>query len=309
MTLEEKIDKYRLNDEQREFWYENVLRQVFLSDTSPSQTRPVFTLLTAQPGSGKTTAAVRNARQTNPYPVRFGGDDIRLTLPYADTVMHEDADNYSFITRPDMSWGREKLVDECLHNHYNLQIDSILIHADDYKMGTIMRAKEHGYKIECVVLGVPDFLSMVSMYNRREQQILKEGVGFPVVIKEHDYAYDILPDVTAKMYDLQIADRVRVINRQFKEFYDTDKSPHPNGDEIKEAINQARQSYVQRTYLAYTNTLWKSIYQNMKRRGASKEHFSAADEQYHKFEQICRQNGLYNPQTDTIYQSKLKEKS
>lgn len=305
MTLEEEINKYRLTNEQRQAWYDNLLRPTFLGGLKPNDKQPVFTLLTAQPGAGKTTAAVRNAQETSPYPARFGGDDIRILHPYARIIMLEDVANYPFITKPDMAWAREKLVDDCLNNRYNLQIDSILSNIDDYKMGTIMRAKEQGYRIECVTLGVPDYLSIVSMYNRRETQIERDGVGFPVTIKDHDRAYGLLPEVIAKMYDAKVADRVSVINRQFKSFYDTNKVTEPNGAAIKEAVIQARNSYMQKTYLAYVNTLWKSINQQMVQRKANDEQMIDVKEQYQKFTQSCIQNGNYNPQYDKDYLSFL----
>lgn len=301
MDLEELINKYRLTNEQRQAWYDNILVPTFLDGLQPCDGQPTFTLLTAQPGAGKTTAALRNAKETSPYPARFGGDDIRILHPYAKIILLENADKYPFITKLDMAWAREKLVNDCLNNHFNLQIDSILSNENDYKMGTILRAKEQGYKIECVTLGVPDFISIVSMYNRREQQISQDGVGFPVTINDHDRAYNILPEVVAKMYDCGVADRVRIINRRFKEFYDTDKALNSNGDNIKTAITEARNSYKQKTYLAYADTLWQSIYQNMEKRGASIEHFAAADEQHHRFEQVCKQSGIYDPKTEQNY--------
>lgn len=301
MTLEEEINKYRLTNEQRLAWYDNLLRPTFLNSLKSSNSQPVFTLLTAQPGAGKTTAAFRNAQETSPYPARFGGDDIRILHPYAKIIMLEDIANYPFITKPDMAWAREKMVDECLENKYNLQVDSILSNPNDYKMGTIMRAKEQGYRIDCVVLGVPDYLSIASMYNRREEQINRKGVGFPVTIKDHNRAYEILPEVVAKMYDNGVADRVRVINRRFKTFYDTNNAQEPSGEAIILALNEARQSYVQKTYLAYADTLWQSVYKNMKKRKASDDEINQADEQYTKFKKICDQTGLYDPQIDKNY--------
>ena len=226
---------YVLNDKQREIWYDQVVAPMFLEGKKISD-KPTFVLLTGQPGAGKTTAAIKCSQNISPEPVRFGGDDIRILLPYADKLLRENPVEYPFISKADMSWAREKLVNDCINNKLNIQIDSILSNPNDWKMGTLLKVKDAGYRIECTALGVHRYISEVSMFSRREEQIKNFGVGFPVTMATHDKAYEILPAVVAKMHKEGIADKVSIYNRIFENFYDTDKVENPSEEGIISGI-------------------------------------------------------------------------
>ena len=281
--------KYGLTDEQREEWYDNVIKPLFLEGKQKSD-KPVFVLLTGQPGAGKTTAAAKYAQMLNPEPVKFGGDDIRILLPYAGELLKENPEEYPFITKPDMAWARQKLVTDTFKNGYNLQMDCILSNPNDWRMGTLLQAKEAGYRIECVALGVHRYLSEVSMFSRRDEQIQSIGVGFPVTLGPHDTAYELLPEIVSKMYNEGIADKVSVYNRVFENYYDTDKEQNPNGQEIMKKITKARQDYLSSESLNYIKTQWENTYESMQTRDASKEQLNEVYSHYNAFR---KNSGLY----------------
>ncbi|MBQ8677826.1 MAG: zeta toxin family protein [Alphaproteobacteria bacterium] len=304
MTANPSPITYPLTEQEREDWYNTTVVTNFLDGIKPSK-HPTFTLITAQSGAGKTTTAKILAQEADTHPARFSGDEIRETLPYATQLWRDNPEEYLFISKPDMSWARERLVDDCMKNGYNIQVDTILSSPNDYKMGTIMRAKEHGYKIECVVIGVPEVLSMVSMYYRREAQIRAGKDGFPVTVTHHDKAYELLPEVVAQMYEAGNADRVRVVNRKFKEFYDTEHTANPTGAGIKAALNKCRESYIYKTTLAYIDTLWDNVEQSMQERKAPDYQKSEVAEQRGKFIKFTQNRGLYIPQQDTNFNKHL----
>ena len=259
---------YVLNDKQREIWYDQVVAPMFLEGKKISD-KPTFVLLTGQPGAGKTTAAIKCSQNISPEPVRFGGDDIRILLPYADKLLRENPVEYPFISKADMSWAREKLVNDCINNKLNIQIDSILSNPNDWKMGTLLKVKDAGYRIECTALGVHRYISEVSMFSRREEQIKNFGVGFPVTMATHDKAYEILPAVVAKMHKEGIADKVSIYNRIFEIFYDTDKVENPSEEGIISGIIKSRESYLNKESLNYIDLSWKNVKDKMLARNAS----------------------------------------
>ncbi len=259
---------YVLNDKQREIWYNQVIVPMFLEGKKSSE-KPTFVLLTGQPGAGKTTAAIKYSQMLNPEPVRFGGDDIRILLPYADKLLRENPAEYPFISKADMSWAREKLVSDCIDNKFNIQIDSILSNPNDWKMGTLLKVKDAGYRIECTALGVHRYISEVSMFSRREEQIKNFGVGFPVTMDTHDKAYEILPAVVAKMYKEGVADKVSIYNRIFENFYDTDKVENPSEEGIIGGIIKSRESYLSKESLNYIDLSWKNVKDKMVARNAA----------------------------------------
>ena len=283
------MNKYHLNEQERLKWYENTIRPLFLEGKQASN-QPVFILLTGQSGAGKTTASFKYAKQISPEPVKFGGDDLRILLPYAPKLLKENPLEYPFITKSDMSWAREYLVDESLKNRYNIQIDSILSSPNDWKMGTVIKAKEAGYRIECVALGVHRYLSEVSMFARREEQIKSLGVGFPVTMEPHDKAYEILPGVVAKMYKEGIADRVSIYNRMFEQYYDTQSQKGATEQDIMKAIMRSREDYLNRESLNYINALWENIYDSMLQRNASEEQLKEVSTYHNAFR---KSSGIY----------------
>jgi len=293
--MTEIVNPYQLNDQEREVWYDTVVRPVFLDGLEVSD-HPKFTLITAQCGAGKTTTALRYVHTTSPAPLRFSGDDLRCVHPQSARIMKEDPDNYVLFTTADVSWARSKMLEECMQKKYNIQIDSILTKPEDYKMKTLLQVREYGYQAECVALGVPYFLSAVSMYDRRETQIEQTGIGFPVTLDNHNKAYEYLGDIISKMYEGRFVDSVKIVDRNMNVFYQADHMKNETGEGIKQGLIKARDSFMQKQYLAYTDELWQTIYKKMDARQAPENHYQAADEQYKYFADVCKQSGLYSPQ-------------
>ena len=205
-------------------------------------------------------------------------------------MLKEKPLEYPFITKKDMSWARQKLVTEALENGYNIQIDSILSNPNDWRMGTLLEAKAAGYRVECVALGVHRYLSEVSMFGRREEQIKSLGVGFPVTMEPHDIAYDILPEVISRMYTEGVADKVAIYNRVFENYYDTDQAQNPNGHDIMRGLIKARQDYLGIDSLRYIQTSCENIYENMLDRNASTEQLNEVLSYYNAFR---KNSGIY----------------
>ncbi len=285
--------KYGLNTTEREEWYENVVKPFFLEGKQKSD-KPVFVLLTGQPGAGKTTASAKYAQMLDPEPVKFSGDEIRSLLPYAGELLENNSSDYPFATKEDMSWARQKLVTDTFNAGYNLQMDSILSNPNDWKMGTLLEAKKAGYRIECVALGVHRYLSEVSMFARREEQIKSLGVGFPVTMPPHDMAYELLPDIVSRMYREGVADKVSVYNRIFENYYDTDKTTNQDrnqtSNEIIQSIIRSRDDYLSKDSLNYIQATWGNVYQNMIDRDAPSEQLREAASYYTAFR---KNSGIY----------------
>ncbi len=293
--MSNKENKYQLNDQEREQWYNETLKPLFLEGKHKSD-KPTFVLLTGQSGAGKTTASVKYAQLIRPEPVKLGGDDIRILLPYARDVLKENPEEYPFITKKDMSWARQKLITEAFEAGYNIQLDSILSSPDDWRMGTLLQAKEHGYRVECVALGVHRYLSEVSMFSRREEQIKTSGVGFPVTMKHHDLAYDLLPMVVSKMYTEGIADKVSVYNRVFENYYDTSKAENPSGQDIMRALIKARNDYLSKDSIEYIQAIWENVYTDMVVRNANETQMNEIRSYYTAFHKSSGLHMVDKPQ-------------
>lgn len=283
------MGKYGLTAEEHEQWFQTVIKPLFVEGKEVS-TKPTLVLLTAQSGAGKTFASVNYAKQMAQEPIRFGADDLRILLPYAQDVLNEDEANYPFITKKDASLAREKIVETAIANRQNILIETILGSPDDWKMGTVMKAKNAGYRIECAALGVHEYVSQVSMFSRYEEQKLITGHGFAPTLEVHNRAYHLLPEIAAKMYENGIADSVKVYNRRFENFYDTDKEPNASGMGIMRGVNRSRNSYLNYDEMRWVMIKWEDVLDKMDARKAKPEEVENVKMLYNSFKKA---SGIY----------------
>lgn len=275
-------DRFVLNEEEHNKWMEEVVLPMFAYG-KVSVEQPTFVLLTGQPGAGKSFSSMEYARRfLNEDPVRFGADDLRAVLPYAGRAMQEDEAQYPFLTKKDSGIGREKLVDYAIENQLNILVESILTNPEDYKMGTLMKVKNAGYRIECLALGVHRNVSEAGMFMRYEEQKNISGFGFAPTYEVHNKAYELMPDIVANMYEYGIADKVSVYNRKFDCFYDSDKDKG-GSLAIRNAIVRSRNSSLNFREMSDVVSKWESVLDYMRKRNASPEEFKTVNMMYDTF--------------------------
>lgn len=280
---------FGLTAEEHEQWFQTSIKPFFVDGKKPSE-QPTFVLLTAQSGAGKTFASVNYAKRMSEEPIRFGADDLRILLPYAQEVLDQDEANYPFITKKDASLAREKIVETAIANRQNILIETILGSPDDWRLGTVMKAKDAGYRIECVALGVHQYVSQVSMFSRYEEQKMITGHGFAPTLEVHDRAYHLLPEIAAKMYENGVADSVKVYNRRFENFYDTDTEANPSAMGIMRGVNRSRNSYLNYDEMRWVMVKWEDVLDKMAARHAKPEEVENVRMLYNSFKKA---SGIY----------------
>lgn len=281
--------QFSLSEAEHEQWFQEVIRPKYFEGKQASD-NPTFVLLTAQSGAGKTSASINYARQINQEPIRFGADDLRILLPYAQEVLEADEANYPFITKKDASLAREKIVENAIENRHNVLIETILGNSEDWKLGTVMKAKNAGYRIECIALGVHQYVSQVSMFSRYEDQKMVTGHGFAPTLEVHDRAYHLLPEIAAKMYENGIADSVKVFNRRADKFYDTDSELEPTAIGIIRGIEKSRDSYLNYDEMRWVMAKWENVLDKMHNRGAKANEIENVKMLYGNF---IKSSGIY----------------
>lgn len=115
-------------------------------------------------------------------------------------------------------------------------------------------------------------------------------MGFPVTKDAHDKAYNVLPEVVARMYDEGVADKVSIYNRDFSKYYDTSEAENPNGRDIMKGIIKSREDYLTMDSLKLIDATWGSVFDAMSKRNASEEQLSEAKLHYQAFR---KDSGLY----------------
>ncbi len=278
-----------LSPDEHQKWVENLIIPTFTQGCNPSN-NPTFVLITGQSGAGKSYSSRRYAQENlDEYPVLFGTDDIRQLHPQADDIIKNDRANYTFKTKKDAGMARTKLLDYCFDKGYNIVIESILLDANDYKMKTLLQAREHGYNVECVALGVHRDISEVSIFFRQEEQLaITKEIGFPATLGVHDDSYYLLPDILANMSRYKTVDRISIYNRKYHNFYDSSnmkKDPLL----IQRKLREARNSSLNQEEMTGVALKWIDVISMMKNRNAPQKELKVVEELYAKF---MRKSGL-----------------
>ena len=297
-----------LSPDEHQKWVEDLVIPTFTRSRNPSN-NPSFVLITGQSGAGKSYSSRRYAQENlDEYPVLFGTDDIRQLHPKADEIIKNDRANYTFKTKKDAGMARTKLLDYCFDKRYNIVVESILLDANDYKMQTLLQAREHGYNVECVALGVHRNVSEVSIFFRQEEQLaITKEVGFPATLGVHDDSYYLLPDILANMSRYETVDRINIYNRKYKNFYNSsDMENDPLL--IQRKLREARNSSLNQEEMTGVALKWMDVISMMKNRDAPQKELKEVEELFAKF---MRRSGLLLSQEfkkSTVFGSATLEK-
>lgn len=293
---------FELTAEQNEQVFQDVIVPFFTHNRVPSS-NPQFIFLTAQPGAGKSTLSAMCSRSMNARPILFGADDLRALHPHRDTILQQDESNYVFITKKDAGLWREKLVDYAIKHRYNLLIESILVNPNDYKLGTIERARQAGYKVTCAALGVHEQQSLLGMYSRYEEQKRLTGKGFAPTLVQHQNAYQMLPQIIGNMHNFKTVDSIAIYNRNLEQFYYGPTNKEIDNSKISGIIHSARNSLMNDKELSRIHNSWERILLSMDRRNADTAEIELVEKLFKQFQEyVKKQNQV------SLIHSKSKER-
>lgn len=260
-----------LSPKEHEKWVNELIIPTFTQGRSPAK-NPTFILITGQPGAGKSYSSHRYAQEhLEQTPVLFGADDIRALHPQAEEIMRTDRASYPFITKKDSGLARAKLLDYCFQHGYNIVVESILSSKDDYKMPTLLQAREQGYRVECAALAVHRSISEVSIFWRQEEQLaITKEIGFPPTLEIHDQVYSWIPHILANMNDYHTVDKLSIYTRSYQCYYDSDVDPK-DPIYIKQRMKEGRNSYLNLEDMSDVAIKWREVLRMMVARGASQK--------------------------------------
>lgn len=278
-----------LSPKEHEKWVNELIIPTFTQGRNPVK-HPTFVLITGQSGAGKSYSSRWYAEENlEEFPVLFGTDDIRQLHPMAEEIIKSDRANYTFKTKRDAGMARTKLMDYCFDHGYNIVIESILLDENDYKMQTLLQAREHGYNIECVALGVHRNISEVSIFSRQEEQLaITKEVGFPATLGVHDDSYYLLPTILGNMSRFQTVDRICIVNRKHHRFYDS-KTDVKDVLLVQQKLRESRNSSLNREEMTGVALKWLDVISMMKQREAPTKEIKVVED---LFAQFMRKSGL-----------------
>ena len=254
--------KFTLKPYENEKWFLNHILPRYLDNTATRSKYPTFTLLTGQPGAGKTTISHKYASIQDEASIVFGADDLRVLHPRAREILEYDEANFALHTKKDVAIWRQRLVQEAIKNKRNVLVESILTKSTDWDLDTFRAARSAKYCVECVALGVHHFFSTLGLFYRYEMEKKeKDFVASPRLLLPHHLSYEILPQNCANMLIHKTIDNLKVINRNLDVFYDSGFI-FSEGD-VLSAVNKARHSTFQTETIEGVCKSWNEIFKLM----------------------------------------------
>lgn len=247
------LSSYRLSDaDSRRIFQEEILPAEFPADgagasaPSPStRKQPLAVLAVGQTGAGKTllAPAIIQALGPSAKPAHFIADTYKTYHPQYTRLMLSTPQHASPATGPDARKWLAMAAGEATERRVDVVLESACRHPDDFcDLAALFRAA--GYRVEVVVLAVPEALSRLGILARfYEKKPEAQSRGLPVrltPVKVHDDSYVGLLHAARYLDESDAADQVAVVRRGNLVAYGWERvSGEPA--EIAKAVEKERQ--------------------------------------------------------------------
>ncbi|KAL2112351.1 hypothetical protein VUR80DRAFT_7814 [Thermomyces stellatus] len=212
------LSSYVLSDTlSRQLFETTILPAEFPPTIQPSAC-PLAVLLLGQTGAGKT----RTAPTLHTYlsagrspPIHLIADTYKAFHPSYPSLSSSNPALASAAAGPDARRWLAMAVDEAVSRRVDVLLESACRHPNDF-ISLAEKFKEGGYRVEVVVLAVPEGLSRLGILTRYYQKLPEAGSrGLPIRLtprKVHDDSYAGLL-ASAEWLDLGKVDQVLVVRR------------------------------------------------------------------------------------------------
>nr|WP_206313409.1 zeta toxin family protein [Streptomyces coryli] len=184
------------------------------------QDRPVVVFVAGQPGAGKSTAGgwICKALSARGGAVQISRDKYRPDHPDYPQLLQADDREAGARVRPVVSRWQDNLETQVRARGVDAVVETTLADLEAFRTAApAWRAA--GYRIELVVVAVPDAVSQLAVLHRYLAQVTTEGTGRFVGWQNHDAASTALEDAVRVVESEQLADRIAVVRRDLQPLF------------------------------------------------------------------------------------------
>lgn len=206
-----ETDSFKLSQEELDILAEQIIEEE--TATLSTVEIPVFYLVGAQPGSGKTEIIhlIRNELRGNVLICNV--DDLRDRHPAHIEILKNHEADYPDITWSCANYWNTSLKHYGVKHRLNILIETTL---QDLKLVTneFRNMKRNGYLTNLLVLAVPARSSWLGTKLRYEVVKEKAGVARPVSDEAHDIRFDKLQENLPQLINSGDVDLLRLFKRE-----------------------------------------------------------------------------------------------
>jgi len=149
--------------------------------------KPTLHLVISQAGGGKTNLT-KSIKDFLKIAIHIDSDEYKKYNPLNSLIVQNAPKLYNFLTGLDAYLHRDEIYEEALALKYDLVLEITPSTKDHYFNVDFKKLIALGYRIEAHILAVSEINSLVSMYERYEQQLLEKHISpkIPEVIRARD---------------------------------------------------------------------------------------------------------------------------
>ena len=192
MDEEEILEKYKLSEEEHEFYYE-IIKRTYTSGKTPVET-PISVIVGGQTGAGKTGLIGYSSKMfSDGNVIIINSDEIKPFHPKSEEIARLYPKLYTKVTDQESNTWTSQLFEELRRKKYNIIFEGTMKNnriADE----SITELEKLGYTVIVRGLAVCDLESRTSILERYEGQVTKKGWGRLVVTDHHNQTYNGMPN-------------------------------------------------------------------------------------------------------------------
>ena len=251
-NITELIQKYSLNDEEFESYYNNTYK-VLIAGKRPSKDKTLI-IVGGQPGAGKTRLIPVAKMELKNNVVVIDFDELKAFHPNYLEVCAKYNEDAHRILHSDVNKVKNKILDRLIADNYNVIYEGALRDTEGF-IDFATRFKENGYTVKLDILAVPKLESYCSEILRYALSLVQQLTPRWVEKSAHDAAYEGVTRTVNEFINQGITNNVDVYVRNVdtpRLFYSSlEKKQASPVEAIETARNQGRKAAIQNFILRY----------------------------------------------------------
>lgn len=258
-----------LSEEENKEVFNELILPAFLEENKNNlvaQDRPFFSIITAPPGSGKTTMAKQYGKILGRPAVIFSSDLFRKFHPHYETICAEHEKDRIRLTLPDSQQWSKRMTTYLITRRYNVIREHTQSIYDYFGIAKSIS----GYETECIFLGVDKKVAFTGAMTRYEEEKSRTGQGFFCPYATFIEIYNEFSSNICQMAENPNVDSFKVYTRDFKNpFFAATQGV--SGLELLQKVVEARKLSLDAEPPEKLMKDWDKIITSMRRRNAFRD--------------------------------------
>ena len=204
--------------------------------------------------------------------VMINDEELKRQHPkYEQSAMENDSSFLGQITSDAQGW-KKSLIQTAMKGQLNLVIRDSHCEAGALSE-TLKRLRENGYTSSIYVVSAHERESILSLYQKHEDEIATQGYSERPQISEHDKSYEALPEAVRKIEREKSADEIIISDSQGQIFYRNGlkNNEWTRTPEAAKTLEETRNRAWTPEKISKYQENWNAVINKMTERGASKQ--------------------------------------